>query len=333
MLKQKNNKMKKILGMGNALVDVLIRIENDHFLQQQDLPKGSMQLVDFNFAAQLHKATHGLNRTIASGGSAANTIFGLSRLGVNSAFLGKVSDDEYGSAFKSDLHAHNVKPHLITDKEKLSGFCTAFISPDGERTMATHLGVASELNAEDIPHDIFNDYDLLHIEGYLLQNHHLIKQAITTAKKHNLEVSLDLASYNVVEDNLNFLHELIEEHVDIVFANEEEAAALTKKSPEKALHEIAEKAKIAIVKIGSEGSWIMRDRQKEKIQPFAANCVDTTGAGDLYASGFLYGYANNYDLQRAGTIGSYLAAQIVEEIGPKFPKEKWEKILEKIASF
>ncbi len=322
--------MKKVLGMGNALVDVLIRMENDYFIQQQNLPKGSMQLVDFNFASQLHKATQGLDRTIISGGSAANTIFGLSRLGVSSAFLGKVSDDEYGSAFKSDLYAHKVKTHLIIDKEKLSGFCTAFISPDGERTMATHLGVASELNAEDIPHDIFNDYDLLHIEGYLLQNHNLIKQAITTAKKHNLEVSLDLASYNVVEDNLDFLHELIEEYVDIVFANEEEATALTKKSPEKALHEIAKKAKIAVVKIGSEGSWIMQDKQKEKIQPFAANCVDTTGAGDLYASGFLYGYVNNYDLQRAGTIGSYLAAQIVEEIGPKFPKERWKEIIKQI---
>ncbi|MDR0367562.1 MAG: adenosine kinase [Bacteroidales bacterium] len=319
--------MKKILGIGNALVDVLIRIENDHFLDQQNLPKGSMQLVDYHFASQLHKATSELDRSFVSGGSAANTISGLSRMGVNTAFIGKVSNDEYGSAFSSDLQAHNVKTHLITDHGKLSGFCTAFISPDGERTFATHLGVASDLKPEDIPCDIFNDYDILHIEGYLLQNHALIEKAIQTAKEHNMEVSLDLASYNVVEENADFLHTLIEEYVDIVFANEEEAVALTKKSPEEALHVIAEKAKIAIVKIGSEGSWIMQEKQKEKIRPFVANCVDTTGAGDLYASGFLFGYANDYPLQHAGTIGSYLAAQIVEEIGPKFPAAKWDVIL------
>jgi len=322
--------MKKVLGMGNALVDVLMRIDNDSFLQQQNLPKGSMQLVDYDFASQLHKATQGLNRTVASGGSAANTISGLSQLGAQTAFIGKVSDDQYGLAFSSDQIAHNIKPLLIVEKGKMSGFCTAFISPDGERTFATYLGVAAELTAEDISDAIFTGYDILHIEGYLLQNHALIKKAITTAKQNNLEVSLDLASYNVVEDNLDFLHQLIEEHVDIVFANEEEAAALTKKSPEEALHIIAEKAKIAVVKIGAEGSWVMQGKQKEKIKPFVANCVDTTGAGDLYASGFLYGYANGYDLQRSGTIGSYLSAQIVEEIGPKFPKEKWNLILEKV---
>jgi sugar/nucleoside kinase (ribokinase family) len=323
--------MKRILGMGNALVDVLIRINDDEFLKAQNLPKGSMQLVDTKAASELAKATHTLNRTFVSGGSAANTISGLACLGIETAFVGKVSDDEYGTAFSSDLQKHNVYPLLITDKsKKMSGFCTALISPDGERTMATYLGVASELDTNDISEDIFKGYDIFHVEGYLLQSHDLIHKAITMAKKQGLEVSLDLASYNIVEENIDFLHELIEEHVDIVFANEEEATTFTKMSIDDSLHYIAERTNIAVVKIGSKGSLIMKDGQKTTIKSFPANCIDTTGAGDLYASGFLYGHANKYDLQRCGKIGSYLASQIVEEIGPKFTNEKWNKLRENI---
>jgi len=322
--------MKKILGMGNALVDILIRIENDDFLKSQNLPKGSMQLVDNQAASKLAEATNKLNRSFVSGGSAANTISALAGLGVETAFIGKVSDDEYGNAFSSDMLKHQALPLLIVDNGKMSGFCTALISPDGERTMATYLGVASELNVDDISDEIFKGYDIFHIEGYLLQNQDLIEKAIVTAKKHGLEVSLDLASYNIVEENREFLHKIIENQVDIVFANEEEAVAFSQKSIEDSLSYIAEKTKIAVVKVGAKGSFVMKNAQKEDIMPFSADCIDTTGAGDLYASGFLYGYVKGYDLQRCGKIGSYLAAQIVEEIGPKFPSEKWDKILKDI---
>jgi sugar/nucleoside kinase (ribokinase family) len=321
--------MKKILGIGNALVDVLIRINDDDFLKTHHLPKGSMQLVDFNAASALAKATNTLNRTITSGGSAANTVFNLSRLGAETAFIGKIGNDEYGKAFSSDLRNHNVSPRLIIDKEnKMSGFCTVFISPDGERTMATHLGVASELNINDISEDIFKGYDILHVEGYLLQNIDLIYGVMKMAKKQGLKISLDFASYNIVKNNRDFLHSLIDEFVDIAFANEEEATTFSEKSVDDSLPYIAEKTDIAVVKIGSKGSLIMQNGQKEIITAHPANCVDTTGAGDMYASGFLYGYAKGYDLQQCGTIGSYLAAQIVEEIGPKFSNETWIKLQE-----
>jgi len=323
--------MKKVLGMGNALVDILIRIENDKFLECQNLPKGSMQLVDSQFAFVLSSATDKLSRSFVAGGSAANTIFTLSRLGVETAFIGKVSDDEYGNAFLLDMQNHGVKPHLIVDKlGKMSGFCTVLISPDGERTMATHLGVASELNTDDISDKLFKGYDIFHIEGYLLQNHDLIQKSIATAKQEGLEVSLDLASYNIVEENRDFLHQIIENQVDIVFANEEEATAFSQTSVEDSIFYLAEKTKIAVVKVGAKGSFVMKNGQKEVIKPFIANCIDTTGAGDLYASGFLYAYVKGYDLQRCGTTGSYLAARVVEEIGTKFTAEKWNKILKDI---
>jgi sugar/nucleoside kinase (ribokinase family) len=323
--------MKKILGMGNALVDILIRIDDDGFLKTQNLPKGSMQLVDTQVASKLAEAANKLNRNFASGGSAANTISALARLGIETAFVGKVSDDEYGAAFSSDMRNHQVHPLLIVDKkDKMSGFCTVFISPDGERTMATYLGVASELNTDNISDELFKGHDIFHIEGYLLQNQEKKKKAILTAKKQGLEVSLDLASYNIVEENRDFLHNIIENHVDIVFANEEEAVAFSQQSIDDSVSYLAERTKIAVVKVGSKGSFIMKGKQKEVIMPFPANCIDTTGAGDLYASGFLYGYVREYELQQCGKTGSYLAAKIVEEIGTKFTSEKWDKILKDI---
>ena len=323
--------MKKIIGMGNALVDILIRIDDDSFLKEHNLPKGSMQLVDTQAASALAEATNKFNRTFVAGGSAANTISALARLGVETAFFGKVAGDEYGFAFSADMLKNQVLPLLkVGEKEKMSGFCTVLISPDGERTMATYLGVAAELNADDIYDQLFKGYAVFHIEGYLLQNHDLILKAIQTAKKRGLEVSLDLASYNIVEENRDFLHEIIENHVDIVFANEEEATAFSQLPIEDSVFYLAEKTKIAVVKVGAKGSFVMKNGKKEVVKPFAANCIDTTGAGDLYASGFLYGYVNGYELAHCGKIGSYLAAQIVEEIGPKFPDIKWGNILKEI---
>ena len=318
--------MKKVLGMGNALVDILIRIVDDSFLKNQNLPKGSMQLVDAAFAAQLSVATQGMTRTFASGGSAANTICGLAKLGVPTAFLGKTADDENGAAFGSDMKSHDVDTLLKKSITTSSGFCTAFISPDGERTFATYLGAALELNADDIGDDVFKDCDILHIEGYLLQNHKLIRKAIVSAKRLGLEVSLDLASYNVVEENREFLTELIEKYVDIVFANEEEAQALTGLDAEKSLEYLASKVKIAIVKTGSKGSWVMMGDRKEQIAVYPTQVIDTTGAGDLYASGFLYAYVNGLDLKQAGEIGSFLASKIVAVVGPKIPEQQWDEI-------
>lgn len=317
---------KKILGMGNALVDILIRIEQDAFLAEHRLPKGSMQLIDADFAQQLNLVTRDMQRSFASGGSAANTICGLAKLDVPTAFLGKTADDENGTVFGSDMKTHGVDILLKKSTTTSSGFCTAFISPDGERTFATYLGAALELNADDISDDLFQGCDILHIEGYLLQNHELIRKAIVSAKRLGLEVSLDLASYNVVEENRDFLTELIEKYTDIVFANEEEAHAFTGLDAEKSLEYFASKVKIAIVKVGSKGSWVMAGDKKEQIAAYPTQLLDTTGAGDIYASGFLYGYVNGLDLKQCGKIGSFLASKIVAVMGPKFSESQWEAV-------
>lgn len=318
--------MKKILGIGNALVDVLMEVEDDRLLNTFNLPKGSMQLIDHQKAKFIDNQTANLKKTITTGGSAANTIHGIARLGTATGFIGKVGKDSKGHLFYKDMKDSGTHPLLI-ESESMSGFALTFVSKDGERTFATYLGAASELTPDDISEHLFDGYTIFHIEGYLVQNHELIHKAVALAKAKGLTVSLDLASYNIVNENYDFLHELVEKYVDIVFANEEEAKAFTGEEPEKALGKIAEVCDIAIVKVGPKGSFIKKGEQMHLIQPYQANCRDTTGAGDIYASGFLHGYINNYPLARCGKLGSYLSSEIIQVIGPKFSDKQWNEIL------
>jgi len=321
--------MDKVLGIGNALVDIMTRLEDESLLEQYQLPKGSMQLVDQEFSQKLTGATKDLNRQQASGGSAANTIHGLARLGVNTGFIGKVGQDELGTFFLEDMKLAGIDPRLFKSQTD-SGRAIALVSPDSERTFATFLGAAVELSPEDLTPQLFEGYQYLHLEGYLIQNHELMKRAFELAREKDLQVSLDLASFNVVEANLDFLRTFVKEYVDILFANEEEAKAFTGKEPEAALDELANLCKIAIVKVGKEGSFIKQGTDKHRIKPISAQPVDTTGAGDAYAAGFLYGLVHQKGLDKCGSIGSVLAGKVIEVIGAKMEESKWKEIEELI---
>ncbi|MBE0651611.1 MAG: adenosine kinase [Bacteroidales bacterium] len=315
----------KIIGIGNALVDVLTQLENDDLLSELSLPKGSMQLVDAERAAQIQERSKTLAKQMASGGSAANTIHGLAKLGIETAFIGSVGKDDTGRFFEEDLKNSNIRPVLFhTDSP--SGVANGMISRDGERTFGTFLGAALELSAGQLKPEHFNGYDLLHVEGYLVQNHELLETILRLAKENGLQVSLDLASYNVVEENLSFLRDMVTKYVDIVFANEEEAKAFSGSEPFKALEDLSNLTNIAIVKVGSKGSYIKQSDKIIVIEPIKANPIDTTGAGDLYASGFLFGWVNNLGFEKAGFIGSLLAGTVIEVMGAKFGEEKWNEI-------
>lgn len=317
--------MKKVIGIGNALTDILVSMPHDNLLNMHHLPKGSMQLIGYDFASALQQHVQPMHPNMACGGSAANTLCGLARMGVPAAFIGKTGTDAYGKKYEEDLILHGVQPHMIKVND-LSGYCTALISPDGERTMATYLGAAASLQAEEISPAMLQGYDILHIEGYLLQNHELIQHTIRLAKQCGMEVSLDMASYNVVEENLDFLQNIIKEYVDIVFANEEEAYAYTAMNPHKAVEAIAAQCRIAVVKEGKHGSWVQQGTCQLHADVFDAVRVDTTGAGDLYAAGFLAGYAQNMPLERCARMGSYVSSMIVEVVGPKFTDAKWQEM-------
>ncbi|MDD3404848.1 MAG: adenosine kinase [Paludibacteraceae bacterium] len=325
--------MKRILGIGNALVDILMLLRSDRALDQLSLPKGSMQLIDEKMLKKIQSETLLLDQHIATGGSAANTIISLAHLGVNVGFIGKIGNDSVGEFFNGDLFENGVLTYLAYSTLP-SGRCHVLISPDSERTMCTYLGAAANLQAEDLKINMFKDFDILHIEGYLVSNKELLLTAARLAKKAKLKISIDLASYNVVEENLPFLLDFVEKYVDIVFANEEEAFAFTKlKNDEKAAQTIASLCDIAIVKVGQRGSFIHSKENKYRIPSVAVNCIDTTGAGDLYAAGFLYGLSHDLPLDQCGKIGTICAGHVIRFVGAKMDDRTWKIINEAANTF
>lgn len=317
--------MAKVLGIGNALVDILIKLENEDLLKELSLTKGSMQLVDKDFKDLVFSKTKNLTKTLASGGSAANTIHGLASLGVETAYIGKVGNDELGEFFMSDLKKDHIKP-LLKYSNTETGVASTLISPDSERTFGTYLGAAVEVGADDLETSLFAGYKFFHIEGYLVFNQALVEAALKMAKAKNMKISLDLASFNVVEANRDFLKQITKEYVDIIFANEEEAKAFTGKEPEEALKEIAAMCNIAVVKIGKHGSLIRQGNDTYTVGAIPAKVVDTTGAGDLYAAGFIYGLTKGLSLAQCGHIGALLAGKVIEGIGAQIQDCDWEVI-------
>jgi sugar/nucleoside kinase (ribokinase family) len=324
--------MNRILGIGNALVDVITLIDNDKVLEKFSLPKGSMQLVDSEKSMLVRNGTADFNRNLASGGSAANTIHGLARLGSKTGFIGSIGKDEMGDFFENDMKNAGVDTFLLR-RDSVTGTAVALISPDTERTFATHLGAAVELDAGDLNPDNFAGFDILYLEGYLIYNKPLVERACVLAREHNMKIALDLASFNVVEANLADFKEITEKYVDILFANEEEAKSFTGLAPLEALNNLSQFCEIAVVKIGKEGSLIKRGEEVIKIGAVTANCIDTTGAGDLYAAGFLFGYANNYSLEECSLLGSVLAGRVIEIIGARMHDQMWEEIRSSRSSF
>jgi sugar/nucleoside kinase (ribokinase family) len=307
----------------------MTKLPDDSTLDKFSLKKGSMQLSERDFADKINNETASFDKSQSSGGSAANTIHGIASLGAKAGYIGKVGNDSFGEFFSNDMKANGIEPFMLKSSTD-TGRAIALISPDSERTFATYLGAAVELSDSDLSADQFKDYKILHIEGYLVQNHALMLKAAELAKANNMKISIDMASFNVVEDNLEFLKDYVNNYVDIIFANEEESKAFTGKEPEDSLNELAEQCEIVVVKIGSKGSLVKSNGKVYRIDPIKVNPVDTTGAGDLFASGFLYGLTNNFSLDKCGQIGSLCAGKVIEVIGSKMSNETWNEIKSKI---
>jgi len=308
--------MKKILGIGSTLVDILSQVPNEEVLNELNLPKGSMTYVNINDAVSIGERLaqqYGSQR--AAGDSAANTMSGLARLGAKSG----------------DEMTRTGVEMLALKSDTPTGRVIAMVTPDGERTFATCLGASIELSPDDIKSELFDNWDIFYIEGYLVANPDMLRKAISTAKDKGLKIAIDLASYNVVEESRDFLLELVNNYVDIVFANEQEALALTGMEPENALHYIAERCEIAVVKIGAKGAYIQRGDEIVTIPPMKADVVDTTGAGDMWAAGFLAGLVKGENLQKCGMMGAIVAKNIIEVMGAKMDDERWDNIHAAIA--
>ena len=323
--------MKKILGIGSTLIDILSQVPNEEVLNELNLPKGSMTYVNINDAVSIGERLaqqYGSQR--AAGDSAANTMSGLARLGAKAGFLTMMGNDEMGQFFTNEMTRTGVEM-LALKSNTPTGRVIAMVTPDGERTFATCLGASIELSPDDIKPELFDNWDIFYIEGYLVANPDMLRKAISTAKDKGLKIAIDLASYNVVEESRDFLLELVNNYVDIVFANEQEALALTGMEPENALHYIAERCEIAVVKIGAKGAYIQRGNEIVTIPPMKADVVDTTGAGDMWAAGFLAGLVKGENLQKCGMMGAIVAKNIIEVMGAKMDDERWDNIHAAIA--
>lgn len=319
--------MKRVIGIGNALTDILVNLQNDSVLGRFKLPKGSMSLVDTDLQTEISKSVAGLPSSLSVGGSAGNTIRAMARMGCKTGFIGKVGRDKTGDFFEKALMNLGVDPFVFRGSEK-SGRCLSLVSADGERTMVTHLGAALELAADDVSASLFDGYDCLYVEGYLVQNHDLITTAVRTAKQAGLKVAIDLASFNVVAENLEFLRALVRDYVDILFANEDEAKTFSaEQEPLNALQYISRMCELAVVKIGTRGAIVKRGDEVLHVGIMAAaKRVDTTGAGDYYAAGFMAGLCEGLTLRQCGTIGAIAAGKVIEVVGTTFGEEAWEDI-------
>ncbi|GHS85076.1 adenosine kinase [Bacteroidia bacterium] len=316
-----------IVGIGNALTDIIIRIDSDRVLADLNLPKGSMQLVDKQRACQILDVLQQSDKSFVAGGSAANTIHGVAHLGAKTGFIGSIGCDLYGEKYTQSLQDSGIQPFLTQQSDMQSGTAITLLSPDSERTFATYLGAALELKDKDLTINDLQGYECLHVEGYLVQNYALVKTVMQNAKQAGLKISLDMASYNVVEDHRPFLEEMLRNYVDIVFANEEEAHAFTGQSPQESLTVLASLCDYAIVKLGAKGSLIQHGDTVQPIQAKVVPCVDTNGAGDSYAAGFLYGLLSGMTLKQSGDLGTAIASEVIGVLGAKLNDSQWDSIL------
>jgi sugar/nucleoside kinase (ribokinase family) len=314
-----------IVGIGSALVDILT-YENDDFIKKSGISKGGMALVDKAFIESSLKMTEN-TPSIVPGGSACNTVVGVGRLGGKARFIGKCGNDKFGNLFQTDLKKQNVEPVLLCS-DSPTGRVLSIITPDAQRSMFTYLGAAAETQPDEIASQSFNDAAIVHVEGYLVVNEALILSTLKKAKKSGAAVSLDLASFTVVEESREILEELVMNYVDILIANEDEAYVFTGYKDElKALKALGEKAELAIIKVGDRGSYINYGKKIIKNDAVKSGAVlDTTGAGDLWASGFLFGLVKGYPLEKCGQLGNICGAEVCSVIGASIPDIGWERI-------
>jgi sugar/nucleoside kinase (ribokinase family) len=316
---------KLIVGVGSALIDILA-YEDEDFVKKTGAAKGGMTYVEKEFIEQILAMSSKQPITVP-GGSACNTVVGVGRLGGVARFIGKCGNGELGTFFENDLKRQNVEPTLLRSNSP-TGRVLSIVTPDAQRSMFTCLGASAEMLPQDISENFFENAAVVHIEGYLLFNSQLILKVLKTAKASGALISLDLPSYNVVKESHELLRHIVETFVDILMANEDEAQAYTGQADEaRAVDALAEKVDIAVLKIGQRGSLIAHNNEMLPIRPQGSgHAIDSTGAGDLWAAGFLYGLVYGYPLEKCGALGSACGYEVCQVMGANIPETGWERI-------
>ena len=316
--------MKEVVGIGAALIDLVASVSEEWVVRQKK-PKGGMNPVNWGEMGRILGNVEDLS--IIPGGSASNTMIGLARLGGKARFVCKVGNDDLGDAYSLNLY-HNGVEGYVRKSSSPTGRVLSAVTPDAQRTMFTYLGASAELLPTEVSEVPFQGENVLYLEGYLAYNPSILLHCIQIARSKGLEVAFDCGSFGVVQDCRFIIDKLIEERsIDILIANEEEARALTSVEEDLACMEMAKMANIAVVKIGKRGSIIGVKDEITRIDALQAKAVDTTGAGDLWASGFLYGYLNNWPLEKCGELASAAAAEVVQVMGSVISDDSYERLL------
>lgn len=309
----------QVLCIGNAIVDILARVD-DQFLSDHDRTKGAMMLVDEETSAALYDAMP--PAVERSGGSAANTAAGIASFGGSTRFVGKVRDDQLGKVFRHDIQAGGV---LFSSEPSTEGEATAtsmiLVTPDAQRTMNTYLGACGRLTPSDILESDIKDSTAIYVEGYLWDRpaaKDAVRTAMAAAKKHGTLVSLSLSDSFCVDRFREEFRDLVENHVDILFANEDELISLYETdSFEAALEALRPHVKRAAITRGELGSVALSGDESIAVAALETNVEDTTGAGDLYAAGVLYGMTSGQSLETSANLGSLAAAEVISHIGAR----------------
>ncbi len=321
-----------VIAIGNAILDVISPVD-DMFLKEQEIPKGVMTLIDSERARKLH--TCFLDPVEISGGSAANTLSGLNSLGGRTAFIGKVSEDKAGQVFIEHMHNEGIFFQTPCKKTGYTGRCIICVTPDGERSMNTYLGVAGDIYAQDITVDLVRSTKILYFEGYLFDSKNALKSmhhGALLAQKYKRNCALSLSDPLCVDRNRKQILSFIEQYTDILFANEEEILSLFETDKfETALQKIQNICNLVVITRGEKGAIILSqssigDNRSEnvlsaQVEIISINAlkvkkiIDLTGAGDQFAAGFLYAYSNGYPLESCGKLGAISASEIITHYG------------------
>ncbi len=314
------NKPFDVIGIGNAIVDVVIQV-NESFLTSHGLEKGSMELVTEAQAKVLYQESgKGLE---SSGGSAANTIASLAQLGSKSGFIGRVRKDTLGNTFTNDIRSTGAQfTTSAVDNGPSTAHCLILVTPDAQRTMCTYLGASTKLNPKDIDLSIVSNTKVLYLEGYLWDSPEAKEafiEASKTCREAGGQVALSLSDSFCVDRHRESFIDLLNGYVDILFANEAEATSLYETSDfEEAINNIKGLCKVTALTCSEKGSVVLAGGQRWEIPAYKlGNLIDTTGAGDLYAGGFLHGYTNGASMVTCGSMGSLCAGQIITQLGSR----------------
>lgn len=309
-----------VVGIGSALLDLIVDIK-DEALDRLGLVKGSMQLIDEERSGEIMGLIKNMEVRVAPGGSAANTVAGLSRFGGTGLFMGKVGKDKNGDIYIRETERFGIESGIVRD-DGLTGHAITFITTDSERTFATHLGAAQRFSSGDVDRKALGRGKILHLEGYLFEPPALREAcfyAMDAARQEGALISVDLSDPELIKRIAPVFRQVLGEYAGIVFVNEEEAVAYTGKEEESALADLAGVCDVAVVKLGSRGSIIGYGGNIHRVPVYQTEVVNTNGAGDMYAAGVLYGICRGVAIEDCGRYGSYASSLVVSQVGARYP--------------